>query len=108
MAGGRACSKISVLAVLFCVLCVDVRGCFLGSGALVPYDVPNPNLNLVLCVCACSADTHLNMCTVLSDLKRHDKARDHCKRALTHIKRELFGSPNLPDFLGLPPFFLKL
>lgn len=38
-----------------------------------------------------SADTHLNMCTILSELKRHDKAITHANIALKLLLLELFG-----------------
>lgn len=38
-----------------------------------------------------SADTHLNMCTILSELKRHEKAIVHARIALKLLLLELFG-----------------
>jgi tetratricopeptide (TPR) repeat protein len=46
-----------------------------------------------------NADTHLNMCTILSELKRHDKAIYHAKVALKLLRGELF--PKRPA--GEPP-----
>jgi tetratricopeptide (TPR) repeat protein len=37
------------------------------------------------------ADTHLNVCAVLSQLGRHAEALRHCQAALRLIQRELFG-----------------
>lgn len=39
-----------------------------------------------------SADTHLNMCTILSELKRHEKAIVHARIALKLLLMELFGN----------------
>jgi hypothetical protein len=39
-----------------------------------------------------SADTHLNMCTILSELKRHEKAIVHARIALKLLLLELFGN----------------
>lgn len=36
------------------------------------------------------ADTHLNICAVLSQLGRHSEALKHCESALRLIQRELF------------------
>lgn len=41
-----------------------------------------------------SADTHLNMCTILSELKRHEKAIVHARIALKLLLLELFGEFN--------------
>lgn len=41
-----------------------------------------------------SADTHLNMCTILSELKRHEKAIVHARIALKLLLMELFGDFN--------------
>lgn len=38
-----------------------------------------------------TADTHLNMCTILSELKRHDEAILHARTALKLLLMELFG-----------------
>lgn len=41
-----------------------------------------------------TADTHLNMCTILSELKRHDLAIEHARTALKLLLVELFGNNN--------------
>lgn len=38
------------------------------------------------------ADTHLNLCAVLSQLSRHPEALEHAQEALTLLQEELFGS----------------
>ena len=38
-----------------------------------------------------SADTHLNMCTILSETGRHDQAIQHARTALKLLLLELFG-----------------
>jgi tetratricopeptide (TPR) repeat protein len=43
-----------------------------------------------------TADTHLNMCSILSDLRRHEQAYYHCSIALKMLILELFGNSN-PD-----------
>jgi tetratricopeptide (TPR) repeat protein len=37
------------------------------------------------------ADTHLNMCTILSELDRHDQAINHARTALKLLLMEMFG-----------------
>lgn len=37
------------------------------------------------------ADTHLNCCTILSELNRHDQAIIHARAALKLLLTELFG-----------------
>lgn len=39
-----------------------------------------------------SADTHLNLCTILSDLERHEDALLHAQQALQLLLIELFGT----------------
>jgi tetratricopeptide (TPR) repeat protein len=39
------------------------------------------------------ADTHLNLCAVLSQLGRHDEALQHSQAALQLLQDELFGGP---------------
>jgi tetratricopeptide (TPR) repeat protein len=39
------------------------------------------------------ADTHLNLCAVLSQLKRHEEALSHAQSALALLQDELFGGP---------------
>ena len=41
-----------------------------------------------------AADSHLNMCTILSELDRHDKAHKHALIALKYMLTELFGPAN--------------
>ncbi len=38
-----------------------------------------------------SADTHLNLCAILSELGRHEKALVHARIALKQLLLELFG-----------------
>jgi len=38
-----------------------------------------------------AGDTHLNMCTILSELKRHDQAIGHARTALKLLLIEMFG-----------------
>lgn len=38
------------------------------------------------------ADSHLNLCAVLSQLSRHKEALDHCQAALALLQEELFGA----------------
>eukprot|EP00466_Bigelowiella_natans_P013587 jgi/Bigna1/137535/aug1.39_g12243 len=37
------------------------------------------------------SDTHLNLCTVYSELKKHKEAQFHIKMAIRHLQLELFG-----------------
>ncbi len=39
------------------------------------------------------ADTHLNLCAVLSQLGRHEEALSHAQAALSLLQEELFGGP---------------
>ncbi len=39
------------------------------------------------------ADTHLNLCAVLSQMKRHEEALTHAQSALSLLQDELFGGP---------------
>lgn len=50
-----------------------------------------------------SADTHLNICTILSELKRHDKAAIHAKIALKLLLIELFGDFDHPSVESSSP-----
>lgn len=43
------------------------------------------------------ADTHLNMCAVLSQLGRHQAALEHAQAALILLQEELFNSPDKAD-----------
>jgi tetratricopeptide (TPR) repeat protein len=43
-----------------------------------------------------ASDTHLNMCTILSELGAHDKAVLHARMALKLLLIELFGPPPEP------------
>ena len=38
-----------------------------------------------------TADTHINMCTIMSELKRHDQAIKHAHTALKLLLTEIFG-----------------
>jgi tetratricopeptide (TPR) repeat protein len=40
------------------------------------------------------ADTHLNLCAVLSQLSRHEEALSHAQAALALLQEELFGGPH--------------
>lgn len=43
------------------------------------------------------ADTHLNMCAVLSQMGRHKQALEHAQSALILLQAEIFGKKELPD-----------
>jgi tetratricopeptide (TPR) repeat protein len=43
------------------------------------------------------ADTHLNMCAVLSQLGRHQGALEHAQSSLILLQEELFGNPRKQD-----------
>ncbi len=46
---------------------------------------------------ALQADSHLNMCTILSELGRHDRAHSEARVALKYMLTELFGRPESVD-----------
>jgi tetratricopeptide (TPR) repeat protein len=48
------------------------------------------------------ADTHLNLCAVLSQLTRHKEALEHCQAALALLQEELFGGSSLASSAQKP------
>ena len=49
------------------------------------------------------ADTHLNLCAVLSQLNRHDEALTHAQAALSLLQEELFGGAGGAGVAGQKP-----
>jgi tetratricopeptide (TPR) repeat protein len=57
----------------------------------LPRFVLTPSLSSYCPISISRADTHLNMCTILSEVGRHDKALQHARTALKLLLLELFG-----------------
>lgn len=51
-------------------------------------------------VCVRSADTHLNMCTILSELGKHQEALGHARTALKMLLMEMFGPEGYASATG--------